>query len=213
MMTREVTGLFGGSRCVVRLRTNLEVYWDQIFVAPLIEEVEGSGSRASSRTVRVTCLDVASASLAPRPCMKEFSPDGRQPTLYDYDLLEPVPAARLSGYATRYGNVTELLRESDDRFVIFGAGDEVTARFDAHSLPPLPPGWRRSFVLRTWGYCKDSTPFSDVGETIEPLPFAAMRTYPYGGDQCYSRDRLHEGYRRRFNTRWVGPERAPASGK
>src|SRR5262249_37943544 len=42
MMTLEVTGMLGGLHCVLRLRTNLEVYWDQITVAPL-----GETSRAA----------------------------------------------------------------------------------------------------------------------------------------------------------------------
>jgi hypothetical protein len=99
--------------------------------------------------------------------------------------------------------VTELLHERDDRFVIFGPGDEVTVRFDARGLPALPPGWKRSFVLRTWGYCKDCGPFTATGATIEPLPFAAMSTYPYGPDEHYPRDAAHEEYRKRFNTRLI----------
>ena len=53
-------------------------------------------------------------------------------------------------------------------------------------------GWKRSFVLRTWGYCKDCAPFTATGDTVEPLPFKAMRTYPYGPDEHYPRDALHE---------------------
>ena len=111
---------------------------------------------------------------------------------------------------TRYGDVTELLRARDDRFVLFGPGDEVTLRFDARSLPPLPAGWKRSFVLRTWGYCKDAAPFTATGGTVEPLPFAAMSRYPPGPDEHYPRDALHEEYRRRYNTREVRPELFPA---
>jgi len=101
--------------------------------------------------------------------------------------------------------VTELLRDRDDRFVIFGPGDEVTVRFDARTLPALPAGWKRSFVLRTWGYCKDCSPFTTTGDTIEPLPFQAMRNYP--PDEPYPRDPAHEDYRQRFNTRSSGPAR------
>jgi hypothetical protein len=48
------------------------------------------------------------------------------------------------------------LRDRDDRFVLFGANDMLTVRFDAGKLPPLPQRWTRSFVLRTWGYSKDT---------------------------------------------------------
>src|SRR5207237_10743108 len=105
---------------------------------------------------------------------------------------------------SRLGDVTELLRERDDCFVIFGPGDEVTVRFDARHLPALPSGWTRSFVLRTWGYCKDCGPFTATGATIEPLPFRAMSTYPYGPDEQYPRYGAHVDYRKRLNTRPAG---------
>jgi hypothetical protein len=187
----------------VRLRTNMQVFWDQIFVAPLPETVAVGGQGKPSGTVRATCLEVGAATLAARGCMKEYSPDGRQPTLYDYDRMESVPVARLAGRLTRFGDVAELLLDTDDRFVIFGPGDDLDVRFDAGMLPELPAGWARSFVLRTWGYCKDAAPFTDSGATVEPLPFRAMRDYPYGPEAKYP----HDETRRHFQTRQVGPNR------
>jgi hypothetical protein len=197
MMTLEVTGKLSGPRCVLRLRTNLDIYWDQIFVAPLVEK----GFRAN-------CLEVHSATLSPCGLMQEFSPDGRQPTIYDYYRTQSAPVARLTGRMTRFGDVTELLRDRDDRLVIFGPGDELTVEFDAKSLPELPSGWKRSFVLRTWGYCKDCAPFTATGDTIEPLPFQKMSKYPYGPGEHYPKDALHDDYLRRYNTRQVGRARA-----
>jgi len=91
--------------------------------------------------------------------------------------------------------------------VIFGPGDEVTVGFDSGKLPDLPPGWKRSFVLRTWGYCKDSGPFTASGDTIEPLPFQAMSRYPYGSHEHYPRSPLHQEYLKKYNTRKVGETR------
>src|SRR5207244_1238432 len=119
--------------------------------------------------LRVTPLAVSQATLSPRGCMLEFSPDGKLPTLYDYDRLSSVPATGPKGKWTRFGDVTELLTERDDRFVIFGPGDDLDVQFDATRLPPVPEGWTRSFVLRTWGYCKDGAPFTAQGATVEPL--------------------------------------------
>jgi hypothetical protein len=196
MMTLEVTGKLSGPRCVLRLRTNLDIYWDQIFVAPLI----GKGFRA-------TPLQVQAASLSPCGLMQEFSPDDRQPTIYNYYRTQSVPVARLAGRMTRFGDVTELLRDRDNRFVIFGPGDELTVEFDAKNLPKLPPGWKRSYVLKTWGYCKDCSPFTATGETIEPLPFRKMSKYPYGPEEHYPNDALYEDYLRRYNTREVEARR------
>jgi cytochrome c-type biogenesis protein CcmH/NrfG len=205
MMTVEVTGKLTGPGCRLRLRSNMHVFWDEIFIAPLLERIPADAvGKEAGRVVRVVPLDVSEATLQSSGCAKEYSPDGRPPTLYDHDRLDAVPVSFLSGHLTRTGPVTELLRELDDRFVIFGPGDEVTVRFDARRLPPLPAGWQRSFVLRSWGYCKDTGPFTATGDTIEPLPFHAMKTYPYGPDQHYPDDAAHQEYLRRYNTRPVG---------
>jgi hypothetical protein len=211
MMTLEVTSVVGKlsrqplaqGRCVLRLRTNMEIYWDQAFLAPL-QETGRTGKRQSQVASRE--LEVRHADLSARGLMQEFSPDGREPTLYDFDRVDRVPVSRLSGRMTRYGPVTELLQERDDCFVIFGPGDVLRVRFDARSLPPLPRGWVRSFVLRTWGYCKDCAPFTATGDTVEPLPFRAMSTYPYDPREQYPSDPKHNRYRQRYNTRQVGPK-------
>jgi hypothetical protein len=205
MMTVGVTGKLTGPRCLLRLRTNMQVFWDQVFVAPLLERA-GPG-RHDGRHFRVRALEVKEATLESRGCMQEFSPDGREPVQYDYHRIDSVPVTRLAGKLTRLGDVTQLLRERDDRFVIFGPGDEVSVAFDATALPPLPDGWRRSYVLRTWGYCKDAAPFTATGGTVEPLPFWGMTTFPYGAGEHYPRTPLHEEYQRTYNTRQVGPAR------
>ncbi|TMQ33702.1 MAG: hypothetical protein E6K70_11660 [Planctomycetota bacterium] len=207
LMTLDVTGKLAGPACKLRLRTNMQVFWDQIFVAPLLERVPADPlgrHEKKSGIFRAVSLPVSKATLETRGCPQEYSPDGRRPTLYNYDRLDAVPVTHLSGKLTRTGDVTQLLHERDDRFVIFGPGDEVTVHFDAGKLAPLPRGWTRSFVLRTWGYSKDGGPFTATGDTIEPLPFHGMSKYPYGGDEHYPQDTAHQEYVRVFNTRQVG---------
>jgi Tfp pilus assembly protein PilF len=197
MMTKEVTGLVSPATGCLRIRTNAQVYWDQIFLAPLMESVTGKPGGA----VHAATLEVAGATLAERGFLEETSPDGKPPVEYDDEKIEPVVASRWQGMRTRTGDVTELLRERDDRFVICGPGDEITVRFDARLLPPLPEGWQRSFVLRTWGYCKDASLFTATGGNVEPLPFAGMKKYPYGPEQRYPDDAAHQEYRQRYNVR------------
>src|SRR5262249_48127993 len=132
------------------------------------------------------------------------------PILYDHDRHEDVPLVRQSGRLTRFGDVAELLRQRDDRFVIFGPGDDLTVRFDARSLPPLPARWRRSFVLRTAGDCKDNALSTARGSTVEPLPFRAMRNYPYGPEQRYPSDAAHRDFVQRYSTREVPVSRSPS---
>lgn len=205
VMTVDLTGRLTGPTCRLRLKTNMHVFWDQLFVAPLSERVPAGRTTHASPLLRVAGLDVQRADLAVRGCVQEFSPDGREPTCYDHDRLAPIPVVRLAGRLTKLGDVTDLLQGRDDHFVIFGPGDEVTATFDALALPPLPAGWQRSFVLRTWGYCKDSGPFTATGGTVEPLPFHGMSTFPYPPGEHGPGSPAHAEYLRRYQTRRVGP--------
>ncbi|HZV08095.1 MAG TPA: FG-GAP-like repeat-containing protein [Gemmataceae bacterium] len=202
MMLVDVTGKLTGPRCRLRLRTNMHICWDQAFVAADCRGV-GEPLPNGRDSARATTLEVHQATLAPGRIPAEYSPDGRLPKLYDHDRADNVMLVGQSGRMTRFGDVTELLHKRDDRFVIFGPGDDLTVRFDAASLPPLLPGWKRSFVLRTAGYCKDTALSTAHGETVEPLPFAAMRNYPYGPERQYPNDALHRDYLRNYLTREV----------
>src|SRR5205823_14490305 len=134
---------------------------------------------------RVAELNVRSASLAYRGFLREISPDKNALIEYDPERVEPVAVTRWKGRLTRFGDVTELLAATDDRLVILGPGDELTVRFDARGLPPLPAGWTRQFVLRTWGWCKDASPFTATGGEVGPLPFRAMKQFPPGPEERY----------------------------
>ena len=127
-------------------------------------------------------LDVKRADLAHRGFMKEVLPDGRPPVAYDDARTDPLVATRWKGKLTKLGDVTELLTKGDDRFALCGPGDEVTVRFDATKLPELKTGWKRSFVLKSQGYCKDTSTTTVTGGTVEPLPFRGMPNYPEYGD-------------------------------
>ncbi len=193
MMTLDMTGKLIGPRCVLRIRTNMQVYWDQIFVAPAEDD---------SR-LRVTELGVVDAELGYRGHLQEFSPDGASPTQHDYHRVDAAALVRQKGRYTRFGPCRELLTGDDDQFVIFGAGDELTTEFDAAALPKLPDGWRRSFVLRTWGYCKSADVLTAHPDTVEPLPFRTMSGYPFrAGESPPNRD-SQANYVPSFNTRVV----------
>jgi FG-GAP-like repeat/Tetratricopeptide repeat/ASPIC and UnbV len=204
LMTKEVTRNVGQTflSAKLRIRTNLQVFWDQVYLAPLLENVTLGGAQPNQ--VRTATLEVADATLAARRFLQEI----RTGKLIEYDdaRTESVAVSRWVGQFTRLGDVTDLLRRADDCFAICAPGDEITVRFDARNLPPLPPGWTRSFVLRTWGYCKDASLFTAASAAVEPLPFRAMRNYPPGPDEKYPTDPLHEEYRRRYNTRRIGPD-------
>jgi tetratricopeptide (TPR) repeat protein len=196
LMTLDLTGKLTGPKCALRIRTNMECYYDQAFIAVR--------DRSAESSLRVARLPVARAALGHRGYTREVSPDGRQPLLYDYDYVDPAPLAWFSGKLTRYGDVADLLRSDDDRLCVVGPGDEIRVEFDAKGLPPLREGWTRSYVLRSYGYCKDADPFTAMSDTVEPLPWRGMPAFPFGNDVKRPGDPAYEAYLREYQGRPAG---------
>ncbi len=207
LITVDVTGKLTGPTCKLRIRSNMQVYWDQIYIAPLQERIPAPRTDApatKAKLIKTQTLAVSEATLKHRGFVQEISPDGKQPLLYDYDRLEPAAVPHFTGNLTRYGDVTELLHKSDDQFVIMGPGDELTMLFDAQHLPPVPKGWQRSFVLQACGYSRSASLFIAEGGTVEPLPFHAMKNFPYGPGEHYPQTPAHVNYQKKYNTRKLG---------
>jgi Tfp pilus assembly protein PilF len=178
----------------LRITTNLRVYWDQIFLA----EVKGEGPS------KITKLPAAHADLHSRGYPREHSPDGKKPLIYDYGIMDRTfPFRNMAGDYTRFGTVTDLLKEVDDRYVIFGRGEEITLKFRAEGLPPLQRGWKRDFLFVSYGYCKDMDPNTAFPDTVAPLPFQGMSGYPYPEGEHYPDDPAHREYLRIYNTRKI----------
>jgi hypothetical protein len=129
-------------------------------------------------------------------------PERKQPESFDYQTWMPVSMWNPTpGLYTRYGDVAPLLSAVDDEMVIMGSGDEVRLSFDAKALPSLPPGWARDFLLEVDGWAKDADANTAFGQSVEPLPFHGMSSYPYPPDEVYPQDPEHERYRRTYNVR------------
>jgi hypothetical protein len=105
----------------------------------------------------------------------------------------------MSGLFTRYGDVRELLCAADDCQVIFGFGDELTLEFEA--LPPPRAGWKRDFLIYNVGWDKDCDMHVWHGQTVEPLPFRAMSSYPYPSTETFPLTPRHQDYLRKYQTR------------
>ena len=181
----------------LRLRTNLEVYWDWVAVAD-------SPQTETIRTERV--LPVV-ADLRYRGFSRTRDAGPRGPEVPAYDALaNTAPRWRdLVGYHTRFGDVRELLAEVDDRYVIMNAGDEIRLRFPAPAPPPS--GWTRDFVLVGDGWVKDGDYNTGFSKTVRPLPSHADATYdtPPGELEQDPVYRRHPDDWRRFHTRYVTP--------
>jgi hypothetical protein len=107
----------------------------------------------------------------------------------------------MRGRFTRFGEVVPLLAAADDLAVVMNAGDELTVRYDARRLPPLPEGWRRDWVLATEGWVKDGDLHTTASQTVEPLPYRAMTSYPDRPIHRYPGTPLHRRYLTEYQTR------------
>jgi len=183
----------------VRIRTNMQIYWDQVFFTT--GEVRGPAPQA-------TLVPVA-AELHYRGFSRMYRKGGRYgPFWFDYgDVTQEPRWLPLRGRFTRYGDVVELLRRPDDQYVVFGSGDEITLEFPANGAPALPAGWRRDFLLYSDGWLKDADLNTGAGQTVEPLPFHGMSRYPYGPDEAYPQYDEHQRYLSRYHTRRMGQPR------
>ena len=184
----------------IRLRTNLEIYWDSLSL----------GRRASS-TLKTTRIQASSAKLRYRGFSNTVSPRGDAPETPEYDRLASTsPRWRdLIGYHTRFGDVRELVDKVDDRYVIMNAGDEMQLQFA--EVPSPAAGWRRDFVLIGDGWEKDGDYNTGFSQTVLPLPSHDKPNYGAGttslaleDDPVYQR---HRDDWQRYHTRYVTPER------
>jgi hypothetical protein len=196
MTTFDLKGKLTGQHCVIRIKTNMECYYDQAFIAVR--------DRSAEASIHVHSLPVDRAVLGQRGYSREVSPDGRQPLLYDYHYIDPAPLARMSGKLTRYGEVSKLLQSDDDQLCVIGPGDEARLEFEAAGLPALPEGWTRCFLLRAIGYCKDADPFTACSDTVEPLPWRGMPAFPLAPGVRRPADPAYEVYLRDYQTRPAG---------
>jgi tetratricopeptide (TPR) repeat protein len=182
----------------LRLRTNMEVYWDALLWA----------AGADERQTKVLSLAPAAAELRFRGFSEMRSADGSSPETPDYDRLASTGQRwrDLVGYYTRFGDVRELLAETDDRVVIANAGDEMLLRFSEQPAPPS--GWARDYVLIGNGWIKDGDYNSEFSKTVLPLPSRDQEYYTtpptrLEDDPVYRR---HPQDWQNFHTRYVTPE-------
>jgi len=181
----------------LRLRTNLEVYWDSLEWAAGIPNTE----------LKTTRLDPETADLHYRGYSVINQKDDSSPQLPDYNRLSSSKQIwrDLVGYYTRFGDVRELLKQADDRYVIMNAGDEMSFRFAAQ--PPPSPGWVRDYVIVGDGWIKDGDYNSTFSKTVLPLPYHAKNQYitPPGRLEDEWVYQQHPDDWQNYHTRYVAP--------
>ena len=190
------SALAAGSRRF-RLRTNLEIYWDFL----------GWAEAVPTTAQKMTSAPLISAELRYRGFSDVGTAQRRAPDLPRYERIASTGARwrDLEGFYTRYGDVAELLRGVDDRYVIMNAGDEMVLRF---TVPPAPPtGWKRDFVLVGDGWVKDGDLNTAHSRTVLPLPDHA-REIKDDSSERLERDPVFQRHAEdwgNFHTRYVSP--------
>jgi hypothetical protein len=120
-------------------------------------------------------------------------------------LLFADSTSTASGMFTKYGNVTELLSEADDMYVIGMQGDKMSLKFSTSSLPPLEAGTSRSYFIYVASWFKDPPGNWGYGFdfTTDPYPFRNMSGFPYPDTESYSTSEEYVNYIKEWNTRAV----------
>jgi tetratricopeptide (TPR) repeat protein len=197
-MTADLTGKLPLGTRRIRITTNLQIYWDSILISRTTQ----------NHNARLTPVPLTRADLDFHgfPLKIEDQPPGNVKYIYG-KVSATGPYTRPAGAYTRYGDVRALLDSIDDKFVVFGSGDEVALDFDPTKLPALPQDWVRDYFFVANGYEKDMDFYAYRGDTVDPLPFRHMETYPYPG-KSFPADAEHINYLLEYNTRFMSGKEA-----
>jgi hypothetical protein len=192
-MVIDVTELLDRADPRLRVVSTLRLYWDSIRLATDGDDAE----------LRVTSLEPASARLWRRGFSEpEVHAEPHMPETFDWERVSQVPRWNPHpGLYTRLGDTLPLLGEVDDRYVIMASGDALHVRFDASTLPPVPDGFRRDYLVFLDGWAKDRDPNAVEVLRVEPLPFHGMSGYPYGPGESFPDTPEHRAWQREWNTR------------
>ena len=152
----------------LRVRTSAQIYWDCAQLAIQDEEPN----------VRQHRLQLLDARIDFHGFSQRMQQSSKHPELYRYHESTHQPKwPPLRGGLTRFGECRDLVAEWDDRMAVISGGDEIRLTF---SVPaePIPDGWKRDFVIHCVGWDKDADLNTLTGQSVGPLPFREMATYP-----------------------------------
>ncbi len=187
----------------LRMVTNRWLHWDRI---------QWSTAPTDGTPTVVAKLLPHHAELAYRgfSALERHAPNGPHRFAYA-EVSSESPWLPFPGRYTRFGDVRPLLASVDDRSVILAPGDEMRLLFDARDLPAPAPGMVRTVFLESHGWDKDADRNTGAGERMEPLPFRAMTSYPYGPNERFPETPEHRDYRASWLTREVGAREVEAN--
>ena len=192
----DLTGKLPPGTQRIRLVSNLEIYWDQVLI-----------DNNSAGAFRKTEVPLAQATEQFRGYPTQI--EGKSPgdLSYDYDRVSLTgPFQHQRGSYTHFGDVTPLVKSVDDRYAIFGSGEEIATEFDVSKLPALPAHWKRDYFFYANGYVKDMDWWDASPFTVAQLPFHEMSKYPYPANEKFPDDADALSYRLSWNDRFDSGE-------
>jgi len=192
----DLTGKLPAGSRKIRLVSNLEIYWDQVAI--------DNKAEALSHTAEVP---LANARLHFRGYPRQIEGASPGDLDYDYDRVSLTgPFQHQRGSYTRMGDITPLVKGIDDRYAIFGSGEEIAAEFDATALPVLAPHWRRDYFFYANGFVKDMDWWDASPFTVAQMPFHGMSAYPYPANESFPEDADAIKYQLNWNDRFDSGE-------
>jgi len=182
----------------VRLTTTTEIYWDGIFQA----------DKADSNQIVEHRLEPILKELRYRGFSEWNRADYRSPKLPTYSEIASTNQRwrDLEGFHTRFGDVSTLLSDIDNRYVIMNAGDELVLHFK--SLPKPKEGYTRSFIFESDGWVKDGDYNTEASATVLPLPYHGQADYEYSSMGSLFDDPVFQRHRMdwvNYHTRYITP--------
>ncbi len=176
----------------IKIRSNLELYWDRITLVKIENKPE----------IELQTASLSKANLKKIGFPKRLKTSHNRP---DYVFEERKPFAdmkNLTGDYTRFGEVNALLEKEDDALAILGAGEAVSLEFlfenaSNNKFDKISDG-TTYYVLETRGYAKDMDLYTNQGGTVGPLP----QKFSHDEQLNMKREKLHNKYNIRYQDNW-----------
>ena len=182
----------------IRLRTTSEIFWDAIqWSVPLDQDVE------------TLTLRPLAQNLSYRGFSEWVQADTTTPLRPNYNVISGTQQRwnDLEGYHTRFGDISPLLEEIDDRYVIMTAGDEMHLSFEA---PTISSSQQLTTFFVSDGWVKDGDYNTEASRTVEPYPVHDMADFDYTSLPSGTENpafQLNPKDWEQYHTRYITPRR------
>jgi len=177
----------------IRIISNVDIYWD--FVTFDLGETDSQSLKLEKLELVKAKLDFHGFSF-----LKQ-----RDPEKFDYHKPRYISMWNpMEGNYTKYGYVEPLLNEVDNKFVIFGSGDELSLEFKQPIQKPINKDMTYTYFLYLNGTVKDGDKYTAGAGKVLPMPFYGMKTYPYepgAFTEAVSKIPGYEQYLKEYQTR------------